>query len=106
MTRCFGWSLPNTMLVPMADFMNHNPDGTTHYIVNRKFERDEEEAPENYVIKKRKVDLTVFNEEALVIPEEDKAIFYAASTERTNYIKRHTVREYSQYYLIIQGLVI
>jgi len=24
-TRCFGWTLPSTMMVPLADFMNHLP---------------------------------------------------------------------------------
>ena len=23
-TRCFGWGLPTTMLVPIADMLNHN----------------------------------------------------------------------------------
>jgi hypothetical protein len=27
-TRCFGWSLPDTMMVPLADFMNHLPIDT------------------------------------------------------------------------------
>ena len=24
MTRCFGWGLPETMMVPFADFLNHH----------------------------------------------------------------------------------
>jgi len=27
-TRCFGWTLPATMMVPMADFVNHLPVDT------------------------------------------------------------------------------
>ena len=34
-TRCFGWTLPNTMLVPLADCQNHLPVDT-HYDVYSK----------------------------------------------------------------------
>jgi len=27
-TRCFGWTLPSTMMVPLADFLNHHPSDT------------------------------------------------------------------------------
>jgi hypothetical protein len=27
-TRCFGWTLPSTMMVPLADFLNHQPCDT------------------------------------------------------------------------------
>ena len=27
-TRCFGWTLPSTMMVPLADFLNHKPSDT------------------------------------------------------------------------------
>ena len=27
-TRCFGWTLPSTMMVPLADFLNHRPSDT------------------------------------------------------------------------------
>jgi len=27
-TRCFGWTLPSTMMVPLADFLNHQPVDT------------------------------------------------------------------------------
>lgn len=27
-TRCFGWTLPSTMMVPLADFLNHYPSDT------------------------------------------------------------------------------
>lgn len=40
MTRCFGWGLPETMLVPFADFLNHNCHGVHHYICNRKLEEN------------------------------------------------------------------
>jgi hypothetical protein len=31
-TRCFGWTLPSTMMVPMADFLNHAPSDTQYEI--------------------------------------------------------------------------
>lgn len=36
MTRGFGWGLPETMLVPFADFFNHNSSGVNHYVFDRK----------------------------------------------------------------------
>lgn len=27
-TRCFGWTLPSTMMVPLADFLNHAASDT------------------------------------------------------------------------------
>ena len=35
-TRCFGWT-PSTMMVPMADFMNHLPVDTSFDVFNRDF---------------------------------------------------------------------
>ena len=40
MTRCFGWGLPEVVMVPYADFLNHNCSGVHHYIMNRKLEQD------------------------------------------------------------------
>ena len=31
-TRCFGWTLPSTMMVPLADFLNHQPCDTQYEI--------------------------------------------------------------------------
>lgn len=37
MTRCYGWSLPSTCLIPLADMCNHNDvQNSTHYIVHKK----------------------------------------------------------------------
>lgn len=42
MTRCFGWSLPSTSLVPFADMLNHSNEATTYFLVNKKFEKNPE----------------------------------------------------------------
>ena len=34
-TRCFGWTLPSTMMVPMADFLNHAATDTQYEIYQR-----------------------------------------------------------------------
>ncbi len=34
-TRCFGWGLPATMIVPFADFLNHTDDSVYHYMFKR-----------------------------------------------------------------------
>lgn len=34
-TRCFGWTLPSTMMVPLADFLNHQPCDTQYEIYQR-----------------------------------------------------------------------
>lgn len=39
MTRCFGWSLKSTSLVPFADMLNHSNTATTHYVVHADIER-------------------------------------------------------------------
>ena len=43
MTRCYGWSLPSTFLIPFADLMNHHNYATTHYMVNKKIEIENNE---------------------------------------------------------------
>ena len=35
-TRCFGWSLPSTMMVPMADFQNHLPVDTQYDVFSKE----------------------------------------------------------------------
>ena len=41
MTRCFGWSLPSTSMVPFADMLNHGIEAATHYMVNEYYELNE-----------------------------------------------------------------
>ena len=36
-TRCFGWSLPCTMVVPFADFINHHNVDSSYEMVSSKF---------------------------------------------------------------------
>ena len=36
-TRCFGWTLPDTMMVPFADFMNHLPVDTSYDVYSKHF---------------------------------------------------------------------
>mmetsp|Transcript_2543 Transcript_2543/g.3535 ORF Transcript_2543/g.3535 Transcript_2543/m.3535 type:complete len:313 (-) Transcript_2543:1488-2426(-) len=35
-TRCFGWTLPSTMMVPFADFMNHLPIDNEYNVYNKE----------------------------------------------------------------------
>lgn len=65
MTRCYGWSLPSTVLIPLSDFLNHNEDGINHFMVHKKFEKNESLKVQSYFIKKRKVDLSEFNDPQL-----------------------------------------
>lgn len=57
MTRCFGWTLPSTSLVPMADMLNHsNINPSTYHLINKSIEKTGE--PKNrYTLKKERIDL-------------------------------------------------
>lgn len=59
MTRCYGWSLPSTILIPLADFLNHGKNGVDHYLIHEKFELDEAKKHPGYNTKHRKVDLSL-----------------------------------------------
>ena len=41
MTRCFGWSLKSTSIVPFADMLNHSNKATTHYVIHSGIESGE-----------------------------------------------------------------
>ncbi|KRX00204.1 Rubisco LSMT, substrate-binding domain [Pseudocohnilembus persalinus] len=60
MTRCFGYSVPSTCLIPFADLLNHNNNSATHYTVQTKYEQNPEQKPANYVIKQEKIDMDIF----------------------------------------------
>lgn len=40
MTRCYGWSLKYTSLVPFADGLNHNIDAVEHFVIDPKLEQN------------------------------------------------------------------
>ena len=98
MTRCFGWTLPATMIVPFADFQNHSDAGCTHYVINTKFEENEEQAPTTYVLKKRKIDLSLFGNEKLILCEDDKEIFFLPTRSGLEYTKKNLVSIYNFFY--------
>ena len=58
MTRCYGWSLPSTFLIPLADFLNHGKYGVDHYLIHEGFEVKEAKKHPEYNIKKKKLDFT------------------------------------------------
>ena len=39
MSRCFGWALNSTCLIPIADFLNHSNKACTHYMVHSGLEK-------------------------------------------------------------------
>ena len=67
----YGWTLPSVCLVPLADMFNHHCDSTTHYIINRAFEKYPEKAHEKYRIKKHKINLSVMKDPLLAFSESD-----------------------------------
>jgi len=68
MTRCFGWSLKSTSLVPFADMLNHSNKAATHYLVHAGIENGivfedlhkQKAAEEQYYLKREKLDLDLF----------------------------------------------
>jgi len=36
-SRCFGWSLPGTMMIPYADLANHHNSDTQYEMFNPRF---------------------------------------------------------------------
>ncbi len=50
MTRCYGWTMPGTFLVPLADMMNHSNSSTDHHWLNLKNEF-EKKSPDGYILK-------------------------------------------------------
>lgn len=89
MTRCFGWHTPSTMLIPFADSMNHAHDGVTHYMVHRKFEKDDSKRPATYVTKKKKLNLDIFGEKELSLSKKAKQKYFVRFTERQKFIIKH-----------------
>ena len=69
MTRAFGYSLPSTSMIPLADLMNHNNNTTTSSMILTKFEidgkNDSVKTDSGYLIKKNKINLDIFNIEEM-----------------------------------------
>ena len=57
MTRCFGWGLPETMLVPYADFLNHHSNGVHHYAFSMNLEGKDSQ---DYIKKSSCLDMGIF----------------------------------------------
>ena len=60
MTRCYGWSIPYTYLIPFADCMNHHKESTDHYIINSEYEKNNYN--KSYIIKKNNLNLSILPE--------------------------------------------
>ena len=89
MTRCFGWSLPSTSLVPLADLLNHNYEMVTHYIINKKLEiQGEKEQLNQYKLKKNYLNMKIFKEDMLI--NEEASIY---STKKIKYVKKYSQKE-------------
>lgn len=52
-SRCFGWSLPGTMMIPYADLANHHNSDTQYEMFNPKFHftKDKDEKVKLYQTK-------------------------------------------------------
>lgn len=60
MTRCFGWGLPETMLVPYADFLNHHSNGVHHYAFSINLEGKNNQ---EYIKKSYCLDMSIFEKD-------------------------------------------
>lgn len=56
-TRCFGWGLPKTMVVPFADCINHHNVDSTYEMIHTKYhlakENDPDHGPKSYFSKSK-----------------------------------------------------
>jgi len=59
MTRCYGWSLPYTMIIPFADCLNHHFYSVDHCMVDLDHEKLCQS--ESYNLKKNKVNLEILD---------------------------------------------
>lgn len=58
-------------------------------MVNTKFEREEKFVEGQYVLKKRKTDLTVFGEEKLTVGDSEKKVLFNHQCNRKKYIAKY-----------------
>ena len=42
-TRCFGWELPTTAMVPMADNYNHSDCTVVHEVIQKQYQMEPDE---------------------------------------------------------------
>lgn len=52
-TRCFGWGLPKTMVIPFADCINHHNVDSTYELIHTKYhlateKTDPDRGPDSY----------------------------------------------------------
>ncbi|CAK77931.1 unnamed protein product (macronuclear) [Paramecium tetraurelia] len=107
MSRCFGWSLKSTSMIPIADFLNHSNKACTHYLVHSKIEKLESDklqakkdgkneqkqdsdedsfmqiVQEQYKIKGNKINLSVLN------VKQDESQFKQFVDPKQTYILQH-----------------
>ncbi len=64
MTRCFGWTLPCSMLVPFIDNLNHSKRGVVYFLFNKNLEENEHliEDKSKFKIKKNDLDLSLIKD--------------------------------------------
>ena len=60
MTRCYGWSLKYTSLIPLADCLNHDGDSIDHYMVDIEIETGKK-ISEIYKKKSDKINFDILN---------------------------------------------
>lgn len=89
MTRCYGWSLPSTILIPLADFLNHGKHGVDHYLIHKKYEINPAIKHPGYNIKCKNIDLTDFYELSKTINDDEKVILEKFNNYREIYIEEY-----------------
>ncbi|CAD8159884.1 unnamed protein product [Paramecium pentaurelia] len=62
-SRCFGWALKSTCLIPIADFLNHSNQACTHYMVHQGLEKGNDLKSvvfqQQYIIKRNQINLSI-----------------------------------------------
>lgn len=71
MTRVFGWGLPQTVLIPFGDFLNHADRGVSYHVINVEYEK-EEQKDFDYKRMCLEIDLSIMKRDFNVKPEEIK----------------------------------
>lgn len=89
MTRCYGWSLPSTILIPLADFLNHEKHGVDHYLIHKTYEINPLIKHPGYNIKCKNIDLTDFNELSCTLDEDEKVVLEKFTNHREIYIEEY-----------------